>query len=62
MSATNTATDTRAGFWLMASVGIVAVLATAAVILWAPDEATTQETFASAPASRPTPSCRGAVG
>ena len=31
--------DTRAGFWLMASVGIVAVLATAAVILWAPDEA-----------------------
>ena len=40
--------DTRAGFWLMASVGIVAVLATAAVILWAPDEAITQETFASA--------------
>ncbi|CAM3715459.1 hypothetical protein [Nocardioides zeicaulis] len=25
--------DTRAGFWLMASVGIVSVLATAAVIL-----------------------------
>ena len=40
--------DTRAGFWLMASVGIVAVLATAAVILWAPDQAITQETFASA--------------
>ena len=40
--------DTRAGFWLMASVGIVAVLATAAVILWAPDEAITQETFATA--------------
>ena len=35
--------DTRAGFWLMASVGIVSVLATAAVILWAPDEAITQE-------------------
>jgi ABC-type transport system involved in multi-copper enzyme maturation permease subunit len=40
--------DTRAGFWLMASVGIVSVLATAAVILWAPDEAITQNTFSTA--------------
>jgi hypothetical protein len=40
--------DTRAGFWLMASVAIVAVLATAAVILWAPDSAIDQETFSSA--------------
>jgi len=40
--------DTRAGFWLMASVGIVSVLATAAVILWAPDEAITLETFSTA--------------
>ena len=40
--------DTRAGFWLMASVGIVSVLASAAVILWAPDEAITQETFSTA--------------
>ena len=40
--------DTRAGFWLMASVGIVSVLATAAVIIWAPDEAITLETFATA--------------
>lgn len=40
--------DTRAGFWLMASVGIVAVLATAAVIIWAPDEAITQNTFSTA--------------
>ena len=40
--------DTRAGFWLMASVGIVAVLATAAVILWAPDSAIDQETFSTA--------------
>jgi ABC-2 type transport system permease protein len=40
--------DTRAGFWLMASVGIVTVLATAAVILWAPDEAISQETFSTA--------------
>lgn len=40
--------DTRAGFWLMASVGIVSVLATAAVIIWAPDEAITQGTFSTA--------------
>ena len=40
--------DTRAGFWLMSSVGILAVLATAAVILWAPDSAIDQETFSSA--------------
>ena len=40
--------DTRAGFWLMASVGIVSVLATAAVIIWAPDEAITQNTFSTA--------------
>ena len=40
--------DTRAGFWLMASVGIVSVLATAAVIIWAPDEAITQDTFSAA--------------
>ncbi|RYC07472.1 ABC transporter permease [Nocardioides zhouii] len=37
--------DTRAGFWLMASVGIISVLATAAVIIWAPDEAITQNNF-----------------
>ena len=40
--------DTRAGFWLMASVGILSVLATAAVILWAPDEAIDQENFSAA--------------
>ncbi|NYE35998.1 ABC-type transport system involved in multi-copper enzyme maturation permease subunit [Nocardioides cavernae] len=40
--------DTRAGFWMMASVGIVSVLATAAVIIWAPDEAITQNTFSTA--------------
>ena len=40
--------DTRAGFWLMASVAIASVLATAAVIVWAPDEAITLETFATA--------------
>ena len=40
--------DTRAGFWLMASVGIVSLLATVAVIIWAPDEAITQDTFSTA--------------
>jgi ABC-2 type transport system permease protein len=30
--------DTRSGFWLMASIGILALLATAAVILFAPDK------------------------
>lgn len=40
--------DTRAGLWLMASVGIVSVLATAAVIIWAPDEAISQNTFSTA--------------
>ena len=40
--------DTRSGFWLMASIGILAVLATGATILWAPDEAQTYEAFASA--------------
>ena len=40
--------DTRAGFWLMASVGIMSVLATAAVIIWAPDDAITQNAFSTA--------------
>jgi hypothetical protein len=40
--------DTRSGFWMMASIAIAAVLATAAVILWAPDEDLTYSTFATA--------------
>lgn len=40
--------DTRSGFWLLASVGILASIATVAVILWAPDDALTYSTFASA--------------
>ncbi|NYG58234.1 hypothetical protein BJ980_001157 [Nocardioides daedukensis] len=40
--------DTRSGFWLMASIGIVSLLATAAVILFAPDDELTYETFATA--------------
>ena len=40
--------DTRAGFWLLASIGIVSVLATAAVILWAPQGDLTFATFGAA--------------
>ncbi len=40
--------DTRAGFWLMASIGIAALLATGAVLLWAPDSELTYAAFASA--------------
>jgi len=40
--------DTRSGFWLMTSIGITALLATSAVILFAPDSALTFDTFAAA--------------
>ena len=40
--------DTRSGFWLMAGIGILATLATGAVILFAPDDELTYETFATA--------------
>lgn len=40
--------DTRAGFWLMTSIGIAALLATGAVLLWAPDSELTYSTFATA--------------
>ncbi len=40
--------DTRSGFWLLASIGITSLLATAAVILFAPDDEVTYSTFATA--------------
>jgi ABC-2 type transport system permease protein len=40
--------DTRSGFWMLASIGILAVLATGAVILFASDSELTYSTFASA--------------
>lgn len=40
--------DTRSGFWLLASIGITAVLATGAVLLWAPREELTFDAFAAA--------------
>jgi len=40
--------DTRSGFWLMASIAIAAVLATGAVILFAPDRGVKYSNFAAA--------------
>jgi ABC-2 type transport system permease protein len=40
--------DTRSGFWLMASIVITSVLATAAIIVFAPDDQLTYENFAAA--------------
>jgi len=40
--------DTRSGFWLLTSIGITATLATIAVLLWAPDDQLTYDTFAAA--------------
>ena len=40
--------DTRSGFWLLASIGILALLATASVILFASDDQLTYPTFTSA--------------
>jgi ABC-2 type transport system permease protein len=40
--------DTRSGFWLMASVVILAVIATGAVILFAPNDDITYDSFAGA--------------
>jgi ABC-2 type transport system permease protein len=40
--------DTRSGFWLMSSIVIASLLATGAVILWAPDDELTYSTFATA--------------
>ena len=40
--------DTRSGFWLLTSIGITALLATGAVILFAPDSELTYNNFAAA--------------
>ncbi|WP_309648497.1 ABC transporter permease subunit [Nocardioides sp.] len=40
--------DTRSGFWLLASIGITAVLATGAVIVFAPDDQITYDNFGAA--------------
>jgi len=40
--------DTRSGFWLMASIGIAALLATVATLIFAPQEELTSEAFSAA--------------
>jgi len=40
--------DTRSGFWLLTSIGVLSVVATAAAIIFAPDSAVSYETFATA--------------
>ena len=40
--------DTRSGFWLMASIGILALLATAAVIVFSTDAGMTYSSFVTA--------------
>ena len=40
--------DTRSGFWLMASIALLSIVATAATIAFAPDSAITYESFATA--------------
>jgi ABC-2 type transport system permease protein len=40
--------DTRSGFWMLVSIGVLSVVATGAVIIFAPDDAVTYESFATA--------------
>jgi ABC-2 type transport system permease protein len=40
--------DTRSGFWLMMSIGIAAVIATVATVLFAPENQQTQDSFSAA--------------
>ena len=40
--------NTRSGFWMLVSIGLLSVLATCAVILFAPDDEVTYESFATA--------------
>ena len=40
--------DTRSGFWMLVSIGVLSVVATGAVIAFAPDDAVTYESFVAA--------------
>ncbi|MDZ5661748.1 ABC transporter permease subunit [Nocardioides sp. S-58] len=40
--------DTRSGFWMLVSIGVLSVVATGAVIVFAPDSSVTYESFAAA--------------
>ena len=49
--------DTRSGFWLMASIAILAALATIGVILFVPDENITLRLRSARPSASRWPSC-----
>ncbi|MFC4784018.1 ABC transporter permease [Nocardioides sp. MAHUQ-72] len=40
--------NTRSGFWMLVSIGVLSVIATGAVLVFAPDSAVTYESFATA--------------
>lgn len=40
--------DTRSGFWMLVSIGVLSVIVTGAVIIFAPDDSVTYQSFASA--------------
>ena len=40
--------NTRSGFWMLVSIGVLSVVATGAVIIFAPEDAVTYESFATA--------------
>ena len=40
--------NTRSGFWMLVSIAVLSILATGAVILFAPDSAVTYQSFATA--------------
>ena len=50
--------DTRSGFWLMASIGILALLATGAVVAFSSERGMTYSSFATAIGFPMTSSCR----
>ncbi len=37
--------NTRSGFWMLVSIGVLSVIATGAVLIFAPDSAVTYESF-----------------
>ena len=40
--------NTRSGFWMLTSIGVLSVIATGAVIIFAPDSAVTYQSFVQA--------------
>ena len=53
--------NTRSGFWMLISIGVLSVIATGAVIIFAPDSDVTYQSFAKATAMEPRPTRRVAI-